>query len=95
MTDLVSNHVGLGKVARRTESLLEFLEEREVEVEFLVEWAVERSHRGLADAARGFRLPAEHHHRRWRVLATEQFAPGLLGLCERHAREFAELCLGS
>jgi len=57
MTDLMCDHVGLGKITIRSKFLFQLTEETEIEVEVLVARTIERPHRGLAVAAGGPRLP--------------------------------------
>ena len=63
VTNLVSNHVGLRELASLTADLastqtpFEVLKEACVEVDLLVEWAIERSHRGLCKSATGLCSP--------------------------------------
>src|SRR3974390_100814 len=66
VTNLVSNHVGLRELARLTAHLtgtqtpLEVLKEARVEVNLLVEWAIERSYRRLCKSATGLCCPRKH-----------------------------------
>ena len=55
MADLVRDHVGLGEVARCLEAVLQLPVEVEVDVDLVIERAIERPHRRLAGAARRLR----------------------------------------
>jgi hypothetical protein len=64
--ELVGDHVGLREVAGALNRWIELVEEAEVEVDLLVEWAVERPGRRAGKPAAGLHLVAEEHHlRRW------------------------------
>ena len=91
MADLVRDHIGLRELTRRVEALGKFVEEGEVDIDALVGWAIERSHRRLALAARGLRGVAEQHQPRLLIFSAhllELAAPHILGALE-HARDEA------
>ena len=92
MAHLVGDHVGLGEIPGRVETVFQVVVETQVDVHLLVGRTVEGAHRGLAEAARG---PdgAPEEHEGWfavaRALGAEEFVPGLLrvredGLDEHH-----------
>src|SRR5690349_14869067 len=64
MSELVRNDVGLGEIAGRAESLREFVEETEIEIDLLVSGTVERACRTPRRAAAGLDTIAEQHHTR-------------------------------
>ena len=64
VADLVGDDVGVGEVALHAELLLHLLEERGVEIDLLVERAVERPHRGLGRAAAAAGAAGVEHHAR-------------------------------
>src|SRR3954468_8931549 len=62
--DLVGEHVGLREVARRLEPPVELVEEAEVDIDPLVERAVEGAGLRAGEPAAGVDLPAEEHELR-------------------------------
>src|SRR5262249_10335967 len=83
MPHLVRDHVGTREVAGGAEAPGQVLEERSIEVDFVVGWAVEGSHGGAAHAAGGVDGAAEEHQLRRLMLAPslpENSAPGVLGV---------------
>jgi len=65
MADFMGDDIGLREIAGRAEARRQFLEELEVEIDLLVERAIERSHRRLSGAAlRSRGLFVEHERRR-------------------------------
>ena len=64
MPDFVGDDVSLGEVATDVELALEFVIEREIDVDLLIERAIERPHRGLAGAAGRARDAANKYERR-------------------------------
>ena len=71
MADLVGDHVGLGEVARGTEPPLQFVIEREVDVDLLVERTVEGPGSGARHAAGTLHPAGEEHEGGRRVAAAE------------------------
>src|SRR5690348_16321154 len=61
MSELVRQHICLREVARRAESRTQLIVESEVDVDLLIERAIEGSHCLTADAATGLRRIAEQH----------------------------------
>ena len=57
VSDLVGNHIGLGKVARCTKPVLQILKKTQVDVDLLVARAVKRPHGGLGKPARRLDCP--------------------------------------
>src|SRR5258706_1531009 len=51
MADLMRDHIGLRKIPRRAEARRQLVEELQVEIDALVTRTIERSHRGLTEAA--------------------------------------------
>src|SRR5687767_3509240 len=93
MSELVRDHVGLREVARRTEALMKRRKESEIEINLLVERAVERPHRRLARAATRLHVVAEKHQLRLTVLAAvlrEYLGPDSLGVVEHERDELDE-----
>ncbi len=97
VADLVRDHVGLRKVARRTEPPGQRVEETQVDVDLLVGRAVERAHRRLALAAGGARRAAEQHQPR-RLVGTpggaELCGPDVLGAGQHRGHEARDLVIG-
>src|SRR5664279_160181 len=92
MTDLVSHDIGLGKIPRRLEALLQHLVKSQIDVDGLVLRAVERSGGRLPGAAGSPRGTTEHHQPGRSVLCallTEDFGPGVLGAGEDSRHEAA------
>src|SRR5688572_13432493 len=90
MSHLVRHHVRLSEIARRAEALIEFAEERQVDIDLLIAGTVEGSHRGLAETARRLGGVAEEHERRWLIGAAsllEDLAEGVLCVSEHDADE--------
>src|SRR5215470_15137881 len=82
---LVGDHVGARELAGGTEAPGQILEERAIQVDFVVGGAVEGPHRGAAHATGGVDGTAEEHELRWVILAPplpEDGAPGVLGIAE-------------
>src|SRR6187402_2559798 len=83
MTDLVSDYISLCKISGGSESITEFLKKREVEINLLVGWAVERTHRSLSKPARGFHRSREKNKSRGAIRASaflEDLRPGIFGI---------------
>src|SRR3954447_7333895 len=59
VAELVRDHVGLGEVAGGLEASVELVEEAEVDVDPLIEWAVERPGLRAGRATAGVGLPTE------------------------------------
>src|SRR5688572_26297828 len=93
MTDLVRDHVGTRKIARRAEPLMQFLEERQIEIDFLIQRAVERTHRRLRKATLRLHRVAEQHQLRLAILLSvppELLVPHVLRL-RQHDRDEVRL----
>src|SRR5207247_3578905 len=68
MAVLVRDDVALReRAALRAETLLQFLKEADVEVDLLVIWTVEGTHRGLGETARALRVAGVDHRLRRQV----------------------------
>ena len=96
MADFMGNHIGLGKIAGRAKALLQFAEERQVDIHPLIARAIERPDRRVGEAAGGVHPAAKQHQGRVLVLAIgalEDFAPGVLGIAEYRANELRLLII--
>ena len=86
VADLVRDHVGVGEIAAGAELALHLLEEGKVDIDRLVDRAVERAHlRARAAAARARRARVDHHLRRdVRLvdLRRQHDLPDVLGIAE-------------
>src|SRR5689334_11812845 len=80
MGELVSEDVGLGKIPRRAETILQLAEEPEIEVDLVVGGTVERTGGRLREAARRVDRVAEQHRLGPIVAAAEQLLPRTLGI---------------
>ena len=73
VTDLVGDHIGLGELTgfatgiATAEAPFEILEEACVEIDLLVNRAIERTHCGLRKPAAGPRRPGKHYQSWWLV----------------------------
>src|SRR6516165_5764472 len=73
VADLMRNHIGLRKLTglaadiTRPEASFEVLKETCIEIDLLVERAIERTHRSLCCPTAGSRCPRKHHQRRRRI----------------------------
>ena len=98
VADLVGDDVGVGEVTLHAELLLHLLEERRVEIDLLVERAVERPHRGLGRAAAAAGAAGVEHHGGRAVLAPglvrQDLLPDVLGVAEDRGGEAAALVRG-
>src|SRR5262249_8693930 len=59
MSDFMSNDICLREIARRMKAIAQFLKETRVEINLFIREAVERPHRRLTKAARGFDSPSK------------------------------------
>ena len=94
VADFMGNHIGKSRITRRAELVFHIVVEREVEVNLLVGWAVERAHCRLAGTAGGGGAAAIQHHFRLHILpalAAEIFAPGVFGGSENLRGELCQL----
>src|SRR4029077_11422901 len=83
MADLVGEDVGLREVAGRLKALLKLVEEAQVDIDLLVQGAVERPGRGAGEPAAGLNLAAEDDHLRPLVgpaRGLELLRPEILGV---------------
>ncbi|MNS93263.1 hypothetical protein D3C72_1274250 [compost metagenome] len=91
MADLVGDHVGLREIARRLETVLQFVEEGQVDIHLAVAGAVERPHGRLAGAAGRGRGAAEQHQLGRHVLAVQLFlengGPDVFGFAQHLRHE--------
>ena len=51
MSDLVGNHIGFGKITRRSEPLLQFIKKFKIQIDLFIAGAIERAHRSVSHAA--------------------------------------------
>ncbi|MNI16114.1 hypothetical protein D3C73_694390 [compost metagenome] len=97
VSDFVSDHVGLGEVARGGKALGHFLEERHVQVDLLVRGAIERPGGRGGQTAGRIHAIAEQHQGRVFVLTAgllEYRAPGVFGVAEDRAHELRAFVIG-
>src|SRR6185503_15556850 len=90
MPELVGDDICLRKVAGRPEAAIELVEEAQVQIHFLVEWTIERSHRRLSRAASRRGAVAKEDQIRGtelRARAREFFLPRLLCVVEHEGNE--------
>ncbi len=78
--ELVRQHVRLREVPWSAESILQLVEEAEIEVHLLIRRAVERPRGGLREAARRLDGVPEQHRARLAITPAEDLAPRLLGV---------------
>ena len=97
MAELVRDHVRLREIAGRAEALIELVEEAEVEVDLLIDWALE-----WADCRRSLAAPRAHGlakngELRVAILLTvhlgEQLRPRLLDIVEHEGDELNSFLL--
>ena len=95
VADLVGDHVGVGEIAAAAVFRLHVAEERQVEIDLLVERAIERPHRRLGAAAAGLGRAVVEHQRRRLVahagLRRQRVRPHRLGLAQDMADEQLQL----
>src|SRR5262249_38845199 len=94
MADLVGNHVGLGEIAGRMKAVLQLPVEVEVDIDLVIEGAIERSHRRPTDAARRLHFASEQHQRRLLVALSsglEDAIPDILSIGQHAAHEARHL----
>ena len=85
VADFMGDDVGLGEVARCFEAAAQLVVEGEIDVDLLVDRAIERTHRRLADAACRPRAAREQHQLRVLVRfaeALEHARPDILGVLQ-------------
>ena len=83
MPDFMRNHVGLGEITGRPESVAHLIEKNQIDIDFLVGRTIERSHRGLSEAASRLRGAAEHDQGRLLItsaLLLENYFPYIFGI---------------
>ena len=83
MADLVRNHIGLGKFARRVQARGQGLEEVQIQIHFFIAWAIKRPHGCLPCAAGGGGAAGVEHQGRVLVAQTlrgKNFAPNIFGI---------------
>src|SRR5688572_19969867 len=93
MSNLVRDDIRSRKVARRAEPLMQFLEERQVEIDFLIQRTVERSYRRLRKTTLRLHRVAEQHQLRLAIrlsVPPELIVPHILGL-RQHDRDEVRL----
>ena len=98
MADLVRDDVRLCEVAGGAEALAQRAEEVEVEIDLLVLRTVERPGGGAGDAARRLHGAVEEDQLGISILAahaTEQRAPGVLGVGEHRGHEVTQVVVAA
>ena len=95
VADLVRDHIGIGEIAAAAELLLHVVEEGHVEIDLLVDRAIERTHGGLRLAAARARHAAVENEPRIDIgdalLGRQHLAPDGLGLAQHGGYEIAHL----
>lgn len=92
--DLVGHDVGLGEIARCVQLLLQIVVEGQINVDFLIGWAVEGPHGRLGIAAGRIDGAAEQHQFRLLVglaVGAEDAVPVVFGVGQHHSDQFAGL----
>jgi hypothetical protein len=67
MSNLMGNDVGLGEVPRRTEAIAKLVEKAQVQIDFLISRAIERSHGGIRKSTGGLHFASEKMELGFRV----------------------------
>src|SRR5215471_3264677 len=96
MADFVGDHVGLGEIARRSESVAQFTVEGKVDVKLLIGAAVERTCRRLTIAASRLHGVREKYQSWFLIGATARFenlTPRSLRAAEHAGDELAHLVI--
>lgn len=94
MTNLMGDHIGLGKLARRFELAGQLLKEAQVQINLLIDGAIERADRRVGKAAGGGDLATEQHQLGLAILFAELFEllrPNVLGIGQDHFDELGLL----
>ncbi|MNN56249.1 hypothetical protein D3C81_1711670 [compost metagenome] len=97
VSDFVSDHVGLGEIARGRKALGHLLEEAHVQIDLLVCGAIEGAGRRGCQPAGRIDPVAEQHQGRVLVLPVrllENLPPGVLGVAEDRAHELGPFVIG-
>src|ERR1700722_11083508 len=98
MADFVREHVGLCKLARRSETLLQLIVKSEIDVNLLIAGAVERAGRRFPSAASRLRIVAEQDELGVMILLVglrgQDFGPGFLRVVENERNEVYERLFG-
>src|SRR4051812_42784687 len=82
MADLVSQHVCLREVARSAEASIEFIEEREVDINLLIGRAVKRPGFGASSSAPRLHGLTEKHEFRIRISRPQKPLPRSLRIIQ-------------
>jgi hypothetical protein len=93
---VMSDDISLGKFPRRVKTVLELVEEREVEIMLMVLRTVEGSDGSVGQPARRFDPAAEQYQARLLVRLAhfaELLAPNVLGIGQDHGHEVFEFVL--
>src|SRR4029079_5264330 len=96
MADLVRDHIGLGEIARRMETVLQLLVEGQVDIDLLVVRAIKRSHRRDTGAASGADAAAIEPERRVAValaILLEESVPDVFGVGQHDRHELLQVVL--
>ena len=94
MPDFMGHHVCLSKISRSAMSVFQIPVETQVDIDLLVTWAVERSHRGLRESTGGLHGTAKEHELRLPVVVAqlpEDRMPGILRIGEHDGNEILHL----
>ncbi len=97
MSDLVGDDVGLREITRRVEAALQLVVKGEIDINLLVERAIEWPHLSLADAACGARTALENDELGFLVVLAEGLedaVPDGLGIGEHAADKHLHLVAG-
>src|ERR1051325_9977026 len=92
MADLVRDHVRLCEIARRAEAAPQLVVETQIDIDLVVELAIERPDRSRGSAARRANRVAEQDEPRV-LVAGQLVAPGAVDVVEHEADEVLELAL--
>src|ERR1035441_8924643 len=96
VADLMREHIGLRKLARSSEALLQFIVEAQIDVHLLITGTVERPARRLRHTASGIDAVAEKHQLGVPVLdalGAEDLGPSLLRIVEHEGDELHQRLL--
>ena len=94
MAHLMGDHIGLGEVAWRTKSLGHFVEEGEVEIDFVIPGAVEGTDCGRRGPASRLDCACEEYESRIFILRPKELPPGGFRVGEDNRGEFPQLVVG-
>src|SRR5438046_3168444 len=90
VAELVRQNVGASEISCRTESSLELVEEPKIEVDSLIQWAIERTHHRLSSSATRISRVSEQHQSRGmkpRAVIRKYLRPGVLYVVQNKGYE--------